>query len=135
MLLLPHIIVSYIKENIITRLQKLYSLPRNPRVGSKLPTLFVKKPLCTGDLSPVRKIFIERRGYRRAVKSTRTRKGYRTYCFHFTQITDKNLQFPFKNWQFSRLTRFLFHSGSSMDADFCISLDYVMSRMKWCFWF
>ena len=60
MLLLLHIFVTYIKENIITRLQKLYSPPRNSRVGNKLPVLFVKKPLCTGDLSPMHKIFIER---------------------------------------------------------------------------
>ena len=60
MSLLLHIIVTYIKENIITKLQKLYSPPRNPRAGNKSPALFVKKPLCTGDLSPARKIFIER---------------------------------------------------------------------------
>ena len=60
MLLPVHIIVPYIKENIITKLQKLYSTPRNPGAGSKSPTLFVKKPLCTGDLSPTHKIFIER---------------------------------------------------------------------------
>ena len=28
--------------------------------GNKLPTLFVKKPLCMGDLSPTRKIFTGR---------------------------------------------------------------------------
>ena len=44
----------------ITKLQKLYSLPRNLRTGNKSPALFLEKPLCTGDLSPVRKIFIER---------------------------------------------------------------------------
>ena len=60
MLLLLQIIVTYIKENIITKLQKLYSQPRNSRAGNKLPALFVKKPLCTGDLSPASKIFIER---------------------------------------------------------------------------
>ena len=60
MLLLLHIIATYIKENIITKLQKLYSLPRNPRAGNKSPTLFVKKPLCVGDLLPACKIFIER---------------------------------------------------------------------------
>ena len=27
--------------------------------------------------------------------------------FHFTQITDKNLQFSFKNWQFSMFTAFM----------------------------
>ena len=59
MSLLLHIIMTYIKENI-TKLQKLYSLPRNPRAGKKSPVLFVKKPLCIGDLSPVQKIFIER---------------------------------------------------------------------------
>ena len=60
MLLLLHIIVTYIKENIITKLQKLYSLPRNLRVGSKSPVVFVKNPPCKGDLLPVRKILIER---------------------------------------------------------------------------
>ena len=60
MSLLLHTIVTYIKENIITKLQTLYSLPRSTRVGNKSPTLFVKKPLCTGSLSPTRKMFIER---------------------------------------------------------------------------
>ena len=60
MSLLLHIIVTYIMENIITKLQKLYSPPRYPRVGNKSHALFVKKPLCTGDLLPARKIFIER---------------------------------------------------------------------------
>ena len=60
MLLLLQIIVTYIRENIITKLQKLCSLPRKPRAGNKSPALFVKKPLCMGDLSPARKIFIER---------------------------------------------------------------------------
>ena len=49
-----------INENIITKLQKLYSSPRNPRVGNKSPMLFAKKPLCTGDLLPACKILIER---------------------------------------------------------------------------
>ena len=35
-------------------------LLRNPRVGNKLPALFVKKLLCMGNLLPMRKIFIER---------------------------------------------------------------------------
>ena len=74
MSLLLHIIVTYIKENIITKLQKLYSLPRNPRAGNKSPALFVKKPFCTGDLSPACKVIIERpaRGQRKgnqAIKS------------------------------------------------------------------
>ena len=43
MLLLLYIIVTYIKENVITKLQKLYSLPKNPRVGNKSPALFMKK--------------------------------------------------------------------------------------------
>ena len=45
---------------MITKLQKLYSLPRNLRAGNKSPMLFLKRPLCTGDLSPTCKIFIER---------------------------------------------------------------------------
>ena len=60
MSLFLHTIVTYIKGNITTKLQKLYSLPRNPRAGNKSSMLFVKKPLCMGDLSPARKIFIER---------------------------------------------------------------------------
>ena len=42
--------MTYNKENIITKLQ----------IINKLPALFVKKSLCTGDLSPALKIFIER---------------------------------------------------------------------------
>ena len=60
MSLLRHIIRTYIKENRITKLQKLYSRPSNPRVGNKSSGLFVKKPFCTGDLLPTGKIFIER---------------------------------------------------------------------------
>ena len=60
MSLLLQIIVIYIKENIITKLQKLYSPPKKSRVGNKSPVLFVKKPCCTGNLSPVCKILIER---------------------------------------------------------------------------
>ena len=59
-LLLLHIIVIYIKENIITKLQRLESSPRNPKADNKSPAVFVKKPLCMDDLSPTRKIFIER---------------------------------------------------------------------------
>ena len=51
--------MTYIKESIITKLQKLYSSPRNLRVGNKLPALFLKKRFWTGNLSPVHKIFIE----------------------------------------------------------------------------
>ena len=60
MSLLLQIIVTYIKENIITKLQKINSPLRNPRVDNKLPALFVKKPICKGNLLPARKIFIER---------------------------------------------------------------------------
>ena len=60
MSLLLQIIVTYIKKNIITKLQKLYSQPRKSRAGNKSPALFVKIPLCASDLSPASKIFIER---------------------------------------------------------------------------
>ena len=63
MLLLLHFIVTYIKENIITKLQKLYSPHRNHTAGNKLPTLYVKKPFCMGDLLPTSKIFIEKPEY------------------------------------------------------------------------
>ena len=67
---------------------------------------------------------------KQAVKSARIKTSYRTYYFHFTQLTDKNWQFSFKNWQFSTFTMFLLHSWSSMDADFHISLAYVTSGTK-----
>ena len=57
---LLHIIVTYTKETIITKLQKLYSPPRKLKAGNKSPALLLKKPLCTGDLLPTCKIFIER---------------------------------------------------------------------------
>ena len=60
MSLLLQIIVIYIKENIITKLQKLYTSPKKSRVGNKSPALFVKKARCTGNLSPMHKTFIER---------------------------------------------------------------------------
>ena len=63
MSLLLHIIVTYIKENIIPKLQKLCSSPRNLMAGNKPPVLFLKKSLCAGDLLPACKIFIERPGY------------------------------------------------------------------------
>ena len=50
MSLLLHVIVTYIKENIITKLQKY----------TACPALFVKNLLCMGDLSPACKIFVER---------------------------------------------------------------------------
>ena len=53
---LLHIIVTYMKDNTVTKLPKLYSPPR------KSPALLLKKTLCTGDLSPACKIFIERPG-------------------------------------------------------------------------
>ena len=47
-------------EHAITKLQKLYSPPRNLRAGNKSPAPFLEKPLCTGDLLSAREIFIER---------------------------------------------------------------------------
>ena len=52
--------MTYIKENTIAKLQKLYSAHRNLRVGNKLPMLFLKEPLCMGDLLSTCIIFIER---------------------------------------------------------------------------
>ena len=72
---------------------------------------------------------------KQAVKSARIKTSYRTYYFHFTQLTDKNWQFSFKNWQFSTFTMFLLHLWSSMDADFRISLAYVTSGTKQFFCF
>ena len=58
-----------------------------------------------------------------------------TDCFHFIQITEKNLQFPFKNWQFSTFTTFSLHSWSSVDPDFYISSACGMSGTKQSFCF
>ena len=66
--------MTYIKENKsdftgcyltnvqcpVTKLQKLYSLPRNLRVGNKSPLPFLEKLLCMGNLLSAHKIFIER---------------------------------------------------------------------------
>ena len=48
---------------IITKWQKLYSPPRKLRAGNQLPVLFLEKLLCTRDLLPACKIFIERLGH------------------------------------------------------------------------
>ena len=37
------VIVTYIKENLITKLQRLYSTSTKLRAGNKSPTLFLKK--------------------------------------------------------------------------------------------
>ena len=58
-ILLLHIIVTYMTERI-TKLQKLYSVPRYFKAGNKLPVLFLKKPICIGNILPPCKIFIER---------------------------------------------------------------------------
>ena len=63
MLIIDDIIVTYIKENVIAKLQKLWSLPRNLWAGNKSPMLLKKKKtVCTGDLSLVYKIFTGRPG-------------------------------------------------------------------------
>ena len=54
--------MTYIKENITADLQKLYSPTRNLRAGNESSSGFLKKPLCTGNLPPMPKIFIERPG-------------------------------------------------------------------------
>ena len=52
--------MTYIKENVISTLQKLYSPPKKLKVDNELPMPLLKKHLCTSDLSPACKIFIER---------------------------------------------------------------------------
>ena len=56
MSLLLQTIVTYIKENIIKKLQKLYSLPKKLMAGNKSPVLLLKKPFCISNLSPAHKI-------------------------------------------------------------------------------
>ena len=50
---------------------KSYTANPEALAGNKLTALFLKKPLCTGDLSPAHKIFIERPGQ---VIQTQTQK-------------------------------------------------------------
>ena len=52
--------MTYIKEKVIAKLQKLYSLPRNLGVSSKSPVPFLKKCLSMGNSLHECKIFIER---------------------------------------------------------------------------
>ena len=49
-------------------------------------------------------------GYKQAVKITRTRKSYRTYCFHFIQITDKKLAVSFQKWAIFNIYQVLLSS-------------------------
>ena len=63
------LLLYYSKENVIAKLLKLYSPPRNLRAGNKSPMQFLKKPLCMGDLSPVCNIFLERPGSRHNIWS------------------------------------------------------------------
>ena len=57
--------MTYIKKYIIIKLQKLCSLPRKLETGNKSLALFLKKPLCMGDLLSACKIApaILRAGY------------------------------------------------------------------------
>ena len=57
---LLHIIVTFIKENVITKLQKLYSPARKFKTGNKLSVLLLKKSLCIDSLLPMYKIFTEK---------------------------------------------------------------------------
>ena len=41
-------------------MMQIIQSPGNLRLGNKLPALFLKKPLCVGDLLPMHKIVIER---------------------------------------------------------------------------
>ena len=52
--------MTYIKENVSAKLQKLFILPKNLGVGSKLPLPFLKKRLGMANLLLACKIFIER---------------------------------------------------------------------------
>ena len=58
-ILVLHIIVTYMTENI-TKLQKLYSVPRHFKAGNKLPVLFLEKPIYIGNILSSCKILIER---------------------------------------------------------------------------
>ena len=68
----------------ITKSQNLYSLPRNPRAGNKLPLLFVKKSLCKGNLLPARKIFTERPAYRLITDYLINRKQQTKIDYHYS---------------------------------------------------
>ena len=93
-----------IKENVITKLQKFYSPPRNLRGGNKLPMLFLEKPLCMGDLWPAHKIFIQRPvPYHSFLTLCASfSKVLILFCFDFIP-TSNNLIWPFLyTWEFVR---------------------------------
>ena len=74
------------KEGRMTRLLKSFEFGNGSRMsGENLAILEFK-------------YLQNKKWQKQAVKSARIKKSYRTYYFHFTQITDKNSQFSFKNW-------------------------------------
>ena len=89
--------MTYIKENIITKLQILDSPPRNLRVDNKLPAQFLKKPFCTGDLFPARKIFIERLDEYKKFFDLLTNK-FELEKTKMFQITEKGFYLDQKSW-------------------------------------
>ena len=86
-----------IKENIITKLQKLYSPPRNLRACNKLPVLFLKKCLCTGDLSPARKILIKRPGQPENLDALVI---FGLWCWTVCHLFLRANKITFKTWNF-----------------------------------
>ena len=57
--LIKLLLLYYSKENIITKLQKLYSLPRNLRAGNKSPALFLKNLLARVIYCPCTKYLLK----------------------------------------------------------------------------
>ena len=80
-------------------------------------------------------ISLEQKMVETSCKKCENKEELHTDYFHFTQITDKNSQFYFRNWRFSTFTMFSLHSWSSVDAEFCISSANVTSGTKQSFWF
>ena len=111
----------YSKENIITKLQKLYSSARNLRASNKSPAPFLKKPLCTGDLSPVLKILIER------PVSSMDKQNWR-FSLSKKKL-GKNITFN-KNLRWLR-TRMYFLHDTDLNFLFFFKMDRIPTKIKW----
>ena len=69
--------------------------------------------------------------WKQIVKSNRIKKSYRTYCFPFTQISDKNLQLPWKTGDFQHLSRA--YSSCFMHATVaCMKLSFLQNILIFC---
>ena len=91
MSLLLHIIVIYSKENIITKLKKLYSLPSTSRVDNKSPALFVKNARARAIYCPCAKYSLK--GLRHLIKTYKKNTKLFVTNEEWRDISEKELKY------------------------------------------